>query len=355
MSQTQRILQMRTCCQTPAKLILTGEHAVLFGTPALSMAVNFLTQCDMTFSDEAQPRELSFSINLNDYQSQHHFSFLEWHDQIIQIRSRYALYEKNSLAIQTVCRTPVDLVLLSLYFFDSIYPLKKGHWDIQIHSKIPLGRGLGSSASVIISLLHSLYIQHQHPIIEEEILNLAQKVESFQHGHSSGLDTTTIFKGGLIRFQHKQPIEQLVMQNFHGWLIDTGKPDSTTGQAVSQVHQQFHHHHAIWQAFEATAFKIEQGWQASDAIQLKEGITENEQLLENLGVVPERVKAFIKRINQHPNKAAKVCGAGSIQGDKAGVILCLSHQPPTALCEEFGYSLLPITLNEQGSHCEVVF
>jgi len=346
---------MRSCCHTPAKLILTGEHAVLFGSPALSMAVNFFTQCEMTYTPPTLPAELDFNIELCDYQIKHRYSFSEWQHHIIDIQSRYALYEKNALAIQAVCRTPMDLVLLSLYFFHTHHPLKKGHWSIQIQSKIPSGKGLGSSASIIISLLHSLFVHHQQPIIEEDLLTLAQKIESFQHGQSSGLDTTTIFKGGLIRFQQGKPIEPLAMQNFHGWLIDTGKPQSTTGQVVSHVHKHFHHHHLIWQAFKTASIQIEQAWQSANAIGLKEAITENEQLLENIGVVPQRVQAFIKRINRLPNKAAKLCGAGSITGNQAGVILCLSHQPPTALCEEFEYALLPLTLNEQGSHCEVAF
>lgn len=346
---------MKTCCQTPAKLILTGEHAVLFGAPALSMAVNFLTQCEMTFRKTPPPAKHTFNIELCDFQSTHPFSAQEWQDKVMNIRSRYNLYEKNTLAIQAVCSNPIDLVLLSLHFFHTSHSLKKGHWKIRIQSKAPLGKGLGSSAATIIGLLHNLYCQHHLPLIEEELLGLAQQIESYQHGHSSGLDTTTIFKGGLIRFQQGKPIKRLVMQNFHGWLIDSGKPSSTTGQAVSHVQQNFHHHHVIWQAFKATAERIEQAWQEADAVNLKEALRENQQLLENIGVVPERVQAFIKRINQHPNKAAKVCGAGSVFGQNAGMILCLSHQPPTELCEEYGYALIPLTLNEDGSHCEVVF
>lgn len=348
-------MQMKTYCQTPAKLILTGEHAVLFGAPALSMAVNLLTESEIAFNTLSDSSKLEFSIELSDYQSERDYSFLEWQNHIVNIQSRYTLYEKNTLAIQAVCTNPIDLVLLSLHFFHINYSLKKGHWQIKIASKIPRGKGLGSSASVIISLLHSLYSQHQIPIIEEELLGLAQQIESFQHGHASGLDTTTLFKGGLIRFQQGKAIKPLAMQNFHGWLIDTGYPESTTGQAVSYVHDHFHFHHPIWQAFQITTTKIEQAWQTSDAVGLKKAITENEQLLENIGVVPSRVQAFIKRINQHPNKAAKICGAGSVIGDNAGVVLCLSQQPPTELCDEFGYTLTPLSLNETGSRCEVVF
>jgi len=347
-------MSMKTLCQTPAKLILTGEHAVLFGAPALSMAIDLSTQCLMTFTPHTSPQDPTcLEIELVDFNQKLMYPSSVWQKRGIQIEARFALYEKNTLSIQSVLQHPVDLILLTLQQFHNVYRLKPGHWKIKIHSHQLTGKGLGSSASVIISVLQSLFLQHGLAFSEVELLSMAQKVESHQHGSSSGLDPTTVLKGGLLRYQQGSPLQQLHSQNFHGWIIDTGAPDSTTGQAVNHVHRTFSHQHPIWKEFKHVAHLIEQAWQTSNATNLKQAIKQNQHLLEALGVVPKTVQKFIHTLNQSPESAAKICGAGSMTGEKAGIVLCISQTAPEALCQEYGYDYYPLKFSEKGSQCEM--
>ncbi|MDG4812303.1 hypothetical protein P8629_04730 [Hydrogenovibrio sp. 3SP14C1] len=345
---------MKTLCHTPAKLILTGEHAVLFGAPALSMAIDLPTQCHMTFTPHTSPQDQTcLEIELSDFNQKLKYPLSAWQERVIQIETRYALYEKHALSIQSVLQQPVDLILLTLQQFHNTYRLRPGHWQIKIQSHPLSGKGLGSSASVIISILQSLFFQHELPLTEVELLSMAQQVESHQHGSSSGLDPTTVLKGGLLRYQQGSPLQQLQSQNFHGWIIDTGAPESTTGQAVNQVHRAFNHQHAIWIEFKKVAHLIEQAWQTSDAEQLRDAIKHNQQLLETIGVVPPTVQRFIHTLNQSSESAAKLCGAGSVSGEKAGIVLCISQHPPETLCQEYGYEYYPLKFSEKGSQCEM--
>ena len=50
---------------------------------------------------------------------------------------------------------------------------------------------------------------------------------------------------------------------------------------------------------------------------LYESIRANHRLLDQIGVVPERVGQFIREIESHGG-AAKICGAGSVDGEAAG-------------------------------------
>lgn len=345
---------MRTLCQTPAKIILSGEHAVLFGAPALSMAIDLPTSCEVNYS-ELPAGEVAFvEIELTDFQTKVAYPFPVWQKRVINIESRYTLYEKNASSIQTVLQHPTDLLLVALQQFHNHYGLRHGHWQIRIQSHQLSGKGLGSSASVVVALLHSLMVQHQFPVNETDLLHIAQLVESRQHGSSSGIDTTTVFRGGLLRYQQGEPLQQLVNQSFQAWLIDTGKPSSTTGQAVSHVHQAFSPRHPIWKKFHQVTHAIQLAWHLPDSEQLKQAIKDNQLLLEEIGVVPSSVQSFLERINQDPNKAAKVCGAGSISGEHAGMVMCLSQEPPEALCAEFGYQIYPIHFSAKGSQCDVV-
>jgi len=339
-------------CTAPAKLLLTGEHAVLNGIPALSLAINLHSHAQLQHNSQAPD---SLFIELTDYQQQHEYPFPIWESLAIAAEARYQNFLDHHLAIHAVLKTPVDLVLLTFYHFHQLHPLKKGGWKLALHSDIWQGRGLGSSASVIMSLLSAINHAHGHPLSVVKIKKLAQMIESRQHGQSSGVDTSTVLLGGLIQYQlvgSVTKIDTLPQHPLKGYLIDTGKPDSSTGECVQQVQRQFPQNHPIWQQFAQVSQQVVQAWQIQSGRDLKVQVRKNQALLEQIGIVPSKVANFIAQLHQDPNTAAKVCGAGSIKGDHAGVLLCLSPKPPADLCEQWGYRWQKIKVAHNGVQCE---
>ena len=346
-------------CSAPAKLILSGEHAVLFGCPALSMAIDLNTHCTLSTQPHTQSQtqktsdnqSAHFHIQLNDFQLEASFNFADWQHQASQIEQRFKAFKANRLAIDNVLCTPFDLVLISLWVFNQTHPIQPQNWHIRIHSEVPIGRGLGSSAGVIVSLLAGLFKAHQHPVLNETLLDLAKQIESYQHGQSSGLDPATLIQAGLLKYQLNQPIKTLPSQPLNAWLIDTGAPLSHTGECVHAVKQHHQNDTALWQAFKKVSLEIEQAWLTHDTKQLKQAIQANQQLLQKIGVVPKPVEQFIQQLDHTLNAASKVCGAGSIAGDNAGMVLCLSDIAPTELCAQYRFAYWPLKLQTQGVHC----
>ncbi len=345
---------MQTICNAPAKLIVTGEYAVLNNIAAFCLAINFNTSCDITFKKNENNNLSfagSFNIELVNYQEKFSFSSLELHNKSIYIEGKFQQYMDNILSINAVLTQPIDLILICLYHFHNKHHLKQGNWQIKITGHQLLGRGLGSSASVIVALLVSLYKQHNLIINKAEVLQLAMVIESRQHGQSSGLDPATVLFGGLIKYRLKQPIKPLKIEKFNAWIIDTGIANSSTGQCVDFVKNNFAKSHHIWQKFKQVSLDIEKAWLTQNNILFKKTIAYNQQLLEQIGVVPNKVKKFLASLDA--NSTAKICGAGAINGDNAGIILYIGD-PPTKLCEEYGYNILPISLNLKGTICEMV-
>ncbi|CAN8140512.1 hypothetical protein THIOSC13_10009 [uncultured Thiomicrorhabdus sp.] len=69
------------------------------------------------------------------------------------------------------------------------------------------------------------------------------------------------------------------------------------------------------------------------------------ELLDQIGVVPKNVQQFIKQLNQlELNACAKVCGAGAVAGDSAGVVIYFGTKAPNDLCDRMGYKFQPLTL-----------
>jgi len=77
-------------------------------------------------------------------------------------------------------------------------------------------------------------------------------------------------------------------------------------------------------------------------------IRENNRLLQDIGVVPQRVRQFIEEIEQWGG-SAKVCGAGSVTGDKGGVVLVIAESPPSEICRKFGYTVSPVRGDPLGT------
>lgn len=342
---------MKTLCSVPAKLILSGEHAVLYQCPALSMAIDLPTHCECEYTPNTQS---SVTIELVNFQQKHCFPYEIWQKMCIGMECRYRLFQHQSGAIQSVLTKPVDLILNTLFHFEELCPLKLGDWRFKIHSEVYIGRGLGSSAAVILSLLTSLIKHHNFNLSDDALLALAQRIECRQHGKSSGIDPATLIFGGLLQYQSNLPIQRVNSQKLNAWLIDTGKPLSTTGQCVEHVKQEWADNKTCWKGFKKVTRKLVEAWAEEDSLKFKKWIRKNQQLLFKLGVVPAKVQSFIDELENQYHAAAKICGAGSVSGDNAGMVLCISENPPYALCETYGYECLPLHLQTKGIECDVI-
>ncbi len=73
--------------------------------------------------------------------------------------------------------------------------------------------------------------------------------------------------------------------------------------------------------------------------------------MKELGVVPEKVQRFIAEV-ERSGGAAKICGAGSVAGDQAGVILAVAEEASilTEICARYRYSLIPAMAEPRGVH-----
>ncbi len=342
-------------CSAPAKLILSGEHSILYHCPALSIALPLFSHCHAEFSvnQDNNPNNLvtQFQIDLKDFGRSQYFSHTEWLTKFEQIETRYNQFLANQLSIDQVLNHPEDLIICCIGIFNQQFPLASGNWALSISSEIPVGRGLGSSASIILSVLYALMQSLDEQPEHHNILDLARTIESRQHGKSSGLDPITIQQGGLIEYRMNQPLKSHSFKNLSGWLIDTGEPLSTTGEAVLQVRNNFQGDAELWQQFNSTTSSLLNGLAAQNLAQIQQAITRNQSLLEKIGVVPHVVAEFIAKLTQKFSGVAKVCGSGAVKGNAAGVVLYLSDSEPKSLCEEYGYSYQAISIETLGVRC----
>lgn len=329
----------------PGKLILSGEHAVVYGSPALVMAVNRYAMA--TLSHERVPQ---FLVDLKDLAHHSRLSVSSLRDLKSRIKRKYHRFITGDFSIREVLQKPFELAQFALSMIADSLNLKLPHGvKIQVQSTIPIGCGMGSSAATIISVMHAVSHYYQVPVSQEALFKLALEAENMQHGHSSGLDLRVALLGGCLYVQEDKH-EIRAVPELPMFLVNTGVPKTSTGQCVQFVAPHFKSSSLV-NEFAETTIAMDKAIQNQHATLVKEAIKHNHELLVKIGVVPSKVQTFINEVEQ-AGGAAKICGAGSIQGNEAGAVLVIwdDETAITTLCERYGYELLSIAPESRGVH-----
>lgn len=300
----------------PAKIILSGEHAVVYGAPALAVAVQrYASVVPVTPAVSGQ-----LTLDLSDLHLHASYPYAELVAEAERCRLRHADYVAGRLPIAAVVTPPLLLLtaLVDLIGGD-IERLPSGGLHYRISAGIPLGAGMGSSAAVVSALLRLAAEQLGIEPSPAALWPIAVAAEQLQHGRSSGLDPAMSLWGGLMAYRNGecQPLQGALPGQWR--LVHTGTPSCTTGECVEQVRQQFAHS-PIWEQFEHTTIALQQALQQSAPAAVRTQLQANHRLLCQLGVVPVAVQGYIQQLEQL-GAAAKICGAGAVRGDAAGMVL----------------------------------
>jgi mevalonate kinase len=326
----------------PGKLILSGEHAVVYGRPALAMAID---RCAQSIISPASGQRVSF--NLLDLQQSESFTLRALNELKIRLARNYQLFLEGRLTIREVLHKPIELFEFAfITLLDGLH-LKFGEGlSIQTRSNIPIGCGMGSSAATVLSMLRAIGHYFRVEFRPDWFLKYSLEAEKLQHGFPSGVDSYISLHGGCALFRDGKA-ESIPLPRMHVYLVNTGTPAATTGECVVAVKKRFAKD-SIWSDFEAVTLELEKALRQNDHDTLRRMIAKNHRLLDRIGVVPERVRRFIADVESQGG-VAKICGAGSVIGDNGGMVLVVSEKPPVELCRRYGYELLTVRGDPLGA------
>jgi mevalonate kinase len=329
--------------RAPAKVLLCGEHAVVYGTPAIAVAVKRYA------TTEIQSQEASGIIfSLCDIRKTLRVTLLTLKKVRDRLVHTYHRFLEGQVSIRDVATTPGDLFQYAFLTLieECEIEISKG-LDIKVSSTIPIGCGMGSSAATVISfvqaLLHHFHISKGIEWIERLIC----EVERLQHGKASGVDSFISLQGGCAVFQRQAAPRKLSLPQFPLWIVHTGRPESTTGECVSEVARKWKNSF-IWKEFSLISETLEKAIEEHDVYKAKELFRENETLLEMIGVVPKKVQQFIKDI-EALGGAAKISGAGAVRGDAGGIVLVLMDESITEICRKYDFEFFPFEAEPSGA------
>ncbi len=189
----------------PGKIILFGEHAVVYGRPALAIPV-MQVQVDVEVLDTSRAGIFINAPKIN------------LHAELDALPADH----------------PIASVIHNLFSTLDL-PAPAGGLEINIESTIPVAAGLGSGAAVSVALIRALVLYVERSLSDEQVNNLAYEVEKLHHGTPSGIDNTVITYAKPVYFIKGKPGERFkVGKPFTIVIGDTGMP-APTKEAVGDV------------------------------------------------------------------------------------------------------------------------
>jgi mevalonate kinase len=270
----------------PGKAILFGEHAVVYGRPAIAAPVTQVQVKATVLADPLGPQG-RVHIQAPEIQLDCDLANLPVDDPIAQ-------------AIQGV------KTALAVDHLPALH--------LRISSSIPVAAGLGSGAAVSVAILRALSAFLGQPLPDETVSALAFEVEKKHHGTPSGIDNTVVTYARPIYFVRGQPFELLQPAEAFTLIIADSGVKSPTHTAVNGVRQ-------AWQAdpdrFEALFDAIGQISQQARQI-ITQGpvlalgplMSENQRLLTQVGVSSAELDFLVETALQAGAAGAKLSGGG---------------------------------------------
>jgi len=202
---------MQSIASAPGKAILFGEHAVVFGKPAIAVAVDKRAIITITKGKGTKRGITTFQspdLNVN------------------------AELDLNSGDIKMI--TGKSGILK--YILESVLKSHDGsHIDIKMDMEMPVGAGLGSSAAVTVATLAALDIYHQRKIYPSKIAKMAHEIEIKVQGAASPLDTAVSAYGGLIYLSENAEVTPLAADLEDSIVIGYTSNRGNTGEMVAGV------------------------------------------------------------------------------------------------------------------------
>jgi mevalonate kinase len=268
----------------PGKVILLGEHAVVYGRPAIAVPV---WQVMATARVQPGPPCSGCVIHAHDL------------GETIRLAETGA---EQALALV------VRLTLAELGI------QHEPDWRIDLASTIPIASGLGSGAALSTALVRALFTQAGKQAEAETVSRIVYESERIYHGTPSGIDNTVIAFGTPIWFVRARPPEQLAPAvRFTLAIADSGIRSSTK-ETVGDVRRGWEaqpaRYEALFDAVTAVVHAARRALTAGDLPTLGMLMDENQAILEKLGVSSASLERLVAAARGAGALGAKLSGGG---------------------------------------------
>ena len=223
---------------------------------------------------------------------------------------------------------------------------------VDANCEIPIGAGLGSSASTTVAIISAVAKSAGTRLDRREIFNLAFIPENYLHGHPSGVDQATCTYGGIIQFRKPSKIKPISVKRPPIILVcDSGVHRSTkalVGSVVKRSRKQTDTFRTHLEEVTELSDGVVQALKGEDDNDLGSLMNRNHELLRQIGVSTPRLDRLVTKARKAGALGAKLTGAG---GGGCMIALCADKRIQSSVAKELrkdGGVIYNVSLDRQG-------
>ena len=246
-----------------SKIILIGEHAVVYGYPAISLP---LLEVEVTC-------------------------------RVFPAETPWRLFEEDTLS-------------MAVYASLEYLTIKDACIRCQIESAIPEKRGMGSSAAISIAAIRAVFDYYDAQLSQETLEILVNRAEMIAHMNPSGLDAKTCLSDHPIRFIKNLGFTELEMDlSTYLVIADTGVYGHTR-EAIQVVQSKGKDALPYLQTLGDLTQEAEDAINHKDAEKLGEILSQAHENLKEIGVSSQEADSLVETAIHHGALGAKMSGGG---------------------------------------------
>jgi len=272
-----------TTSSAPGKIILFGEHAVVYGRPALAVPV-MQVQATATVSENSrggikvEAPNINLSADLSELAPDH----------------------------------PLAAVINSVFSVLGIS--NPPACTVYLQSTIPVASGLGSGAAVSVAILRALSTFLGQPLPDEQVNALAFEAEKLYHGTPSGIDNTVVTYAKPVYFIKRKPIKTFHVGAPFMIMIGGTGISAPTKESVGAVRKLWEADKPRWEKVFSRVGEIvwnaRQAIERGDTAELGRLMDANHALLQKMTVSSLELDHLVEAARKSGALGAKLSGGG---------------------------------------------
>ncbi len=307
---------MRVYVSAPGKVTLFGEHAVVYGQPAI------VTSIDRRVHVFAEPRsDGAVTIEARD----------------LRTPGVRVTYREGEVTVET----DYGLVLPAISYLHKAVEVASSYLGsrhgvkLVVQSEMPVGAGLGTSAAVAVATVAAYAYSGGYELSKDEIARLGWEVEKKVQGIASPMDTSIVTYGGFMRIRYSgEEVERVSLRVGAELpiLLAYVEREFRTGDMVRMVRERVTRYPQLYGRIIELVGEVvgaaERALLNHDLEELGLMMNLNHGLLDSLGVSTRRLNEVVYAARSSGALGAKLTGAGG-----GGCVIALSRPEKMGVVE----------------------
>ena len=284
---------MTSIAKAPGKIILFGEHFVVYQNRAILGAIN---KYATVTTEKTNTDNILISSSLGQ-------SSIKKDEDVSNVEKKFRPF-----------------------FYIAKQVIEKNNFDkgitIKIKSDIPIGAGLGSSSACCVAAAASI-LNLFNNTDEKEVLELAINAEKTIFPNTSGADCTVSVSGGIIEYKKEKGFSKIETENEFNFIIIDSEQVHSTDKVVERVRKFKENNSEVFTELcseeERLITKALDSMKKNDLETIGKCMAQNQMFLEQIGVSNDELLSITKEIEKI-TFGAKITGAGD-----GGCIIALTQ------------------------------